>query len=200
MRCWEKGRRRGKGGDRYGAERQLLGLKFVARRQSRAAVPPSDDILDLDLAGTPLDPFFLLSDPIAPTPMSASSIPSTSARYQTYEARLPLHSNPSSRALLETVIRKRSNLSVSVDVTTKKELLEIVEAVGEFVVCVKVRLLAPLLLLGQPGGRARARISALTSCCHPYPSLDALRHRRRLGPGPRRPADGAQQEARLPDL
>lgn len=69
----------------------------------------------------------------------SAPIPSTSARYQTYEARLPLHSNPSSRALLETVIRKRSNLSVSVDVTTKKELLEIVEAVGEFVVCVKVR-------------------------------------------------------------
>lgn len=73
--------------------------------------------------------------------MASSSIPSTSARYLSYEARLPLHSNPSSRALLETIVRKKSNLSVSVDVTTKKELLDIVEAVGEFVVCVKVRYL-----------------------------------------------------------
>jgi orotidine-5'-phosphate decarboxylase len=88
----------------------------------------------------------------------ASSIPSTSARYQTYEARLPLHSNPSSRALLETVIRKRSNLSVSVDVTTKRELLEIVEAVGEFVVCVKVRRLSAgsQLARASRGRRARA--------------------------------------------
>ncbi|CDZ98509.1 orotidine-5-phosphate decarboxylase [Phaffia rhodozyma] len=52
------------------------------------------------------------------------------SRTRTYEERLPLHVNQAAKDLLETMIRKQSNLCVSVDVTTKEELLAIVEAVG----------------------------------------------------------------------
>ena len=58
---------------------------------------------------------------------------------KTYEQRAALHPNPTARRILETMVRKRSNLCVSVDVTTAKDALEVVKRVGKSVCMVKVR-------------------------------------------------------------
>jgi orotidine-5'-phosphate decarboxylase len=56
----------------------------------------------------------------------------------TYEARAAKHLNPAARALLEVMARKRSNLCVSVDVTSKESFLRIVDAAGPSICLVKV--------------------------------------------------------------
>ncbi|RXK37500.1 orotidine 5'-phosphate decarboxylase [Tremella mesenterica] len=56
---------------------------------------------------------------------------------KTYAERAKLHPNPTARRLLEIMERKKSNLAVSVDVTTVKEVLDIVRSVGTKVCCVK---------------------------------------------------------------
>ncbi|KAK1923375.1 putative orotidine-5'-phosphate decarboxylase [Papiliotrema laurentii] len=56
---------------------------------------------------------------------------------KTYEQRAALHPNPTARRILETMVRKRSNLCVSVDVTTAKDALEVVKRVGKSVCMVK---------------------------------------------------------------
>jgi orotidine-5'-phosphate decarboxylase len=61
------------------------------------------------------------------------------AHLQPYSARLAAHSNPAARALLECIERKQSNLCVSVDVSTKAQVLEVVDAVGPSVCLIKVR-------------------------------------------------------------
>ncbi|CAE6521130.1 unnamed protein product [Rhizoctonia solani] len=48
----------------------------------------------------------------------------------TYEERVQNFSNPTARSLLETMSRKKTNLCISVDVTTKASLLRIVDAAG----------------------------------------------------------------------
>ncbi|CAE6420844.1 unnamed protein product [Rhizoctonia solani] len=48
----------------------------------------------------------------------------------TYEERTKNFSNPTARLLLEIMSRKKTNLCVSVDVTTKASLLRIVDAAG----------------------------------------------------------------------
>ena len=58
---------------------------------------------------------------------------------QTYAQRAAKHANPAAKALLETIERKRTNLSVSVDVTKKADFLRIIDAVGPYVCLVKVR-------------------------------------------------------------
>lgn len=58
---------------------------------------------------------------------------------QTYTERIPHHSNPTARSLLELMERKKTNLCVSVDVTTAAEALEVVRRVGASVCMVKVR-------------------------------------------------------------
>lgn len=58
---------------------------------------------------------------------------------QTYASRITnFPQNEAARALLETMERKQSNLCVSVDVTKKQDLLDVVKAVSSFVVLVKV--------------------------------------------------------------
>ncbi|KAG1072539.1 hypothetical protein G6F42_025901 [Rhizopus arrhizus] len=52
--------------------------------------------------------------------------------YKTYTERGQQHPNACARSLFELMERKQSNLSVAVDVTTKKELLSIADAVGPF--------------------------------------------------------------------
>lgn len=54
-----------------------------------------------------------------------------------YGERAERHSNPSAKALLETMERKRSNLCVSVDVSRKDKFLQVIEAVGPYACLIK---------------------------------------------------------------
>ena len=72
---------------------------------------------------------------------------------KTYASRASLHPNPTAKRTLETVERKKSNLCVSVDMTTAAEALEVVRRVGASVCMVKV-----------------GRIACTADC------LDSLRH------------------------
>jgi orotidine-5'-phosphate decarboxylase len=57
---------------------------------------------------------------------------------QTYGSRAHNFSNPTAKAILETIERKKSNLAVSVDVTKAEDLLVIINAVGPYVCMIKV--------------------------------------------------------------
>jgi hypothetical protein len=57
---------------------------------------------------------------------------------KTYAERASSQANPAAKRLLQLMDRKQTNLCVSVDVTTTKEVLEIVKAVGPSVCMVKV--------------------------------------------------------------
>lgn len=70
---------------------------------------------------------------------SARFAPTAMATLATYEARADRHPNACAKQLLEKIVAKQSNLCISVDVTRKEDLLEIVDAVGPFVAVVKVR-------------------------------------------------------------
>jgi hypothetical protein len=56
---------------------------------------------------------------------------------QTYAQRAAKHPNAAARKLLEVMDRKKTNLCVSVDVTSKAEFLAIVDASGPLVCLVK---------------------------------------------------------------
>ena len=56
----------------------------------------------------------------------------------TYAQRAARHPNPAAKALLETIERKRTNLSVSVDVTKQADFLRIIDIVGPYICLVKV--------------------------------------------------------------
>ena len=58
---------------------------------------------------------------------------------KTYGQRATSHPSAVAKRLLEIIESKRSNLAVSVDVTTKSALLRIVEAVAPHVCMIKVR-------------------------------------------------------------
>lgn len=58
----------------------------------------------------------------------------------TYEERAARHPNACAKGLLDTVVRKQSNLCVSVDVTRKEDLLAVVHAVGPFVSLIKTHI------------------------------------------------------------
>lgn len=60
-----------------------------------------------------------------------------------YSERARNFENVAAKALLECMERKRSNLSVSVDVTKKANVLRVVEAVAPFVCLIKVNPLLP---------------------------------------------------------
>jgi hypothetical protein len=65
----------------------------------------------------------------------------TSIASQSYSSRIANFSkNEAAKALLETMERKRTNLCVSVDVTKKQDLLDVVKAVSGVVALVKVSL------------------------------------------------------------
>lgn len=61
------------------------------------------------------------------------------AAQRSYEERAANHPNACAKSLLDTIVRKQSNLCVSVDVTRKADLLDIVDAVGPYVALIKVR-------------------------------------------------------------
>ena len=57
---------------------------------------------------------------------------------QSYGSRVKNFSNPTAKAILETIERKKSNLAVSVDVTNAEDLLSIIDGVGPYVCMIKV--------------------------------------------------------------
>lgn len=57
---------------------------------------------------------------------------------KSYGSRAEKHTNPTAKRLLEIMERKKTNLCVSVDVTTAAEALEVVRRVGHSVCMVKV--------------------------------------------------------------
>lgn len=57
-----------------------------------------------------------------------------------YGERAKRHSNPAARILLETIERKKTNLCVSVDVTTSSEFLKVIDVVGPYVCLIKVEI------------------------------------------------------------
>lgn len=58
----------------------------------------------------------------------------------TYASRASLHPNPAAKSLLQTISRKESNLSVSVDVPTSFSLLAIIDTVGPYVCLIKTHI------------------------------------------------------------
>ncbi|KAJ3000720.1 orotidine 5'-phosphate decarboxylase [Globomyces sp. JEL0801] len=58
----------------------------------------------------------------------------------TYQQRIALHTNPTAKRLLQIMEDKKSNLSVAVDVTTKKELLELANILGPFICVLKTHI------------------------------------------------------------
>ncbi|KAI4525677.1 orotidine monophosphate decarboxylase [Schizophyllum commune Loenen D] len=61
----------------------------------------------------------------------------TAAHKLTYGQRAARFINPAAKALLETMERKKSNLSVSVDVVKSADLLAIVDTVGPYICLIK---------------------------------------------------------------
>ncbi|KAF8484895.1 humps family-domain-containing protein [Russula ochroleuca] len=62
------------------------------------------------------------------------------AYLNTYADRAKKQINPAARDLLEAVERKQSNLCVSVDVTSSKDFLSIIDAVGPYVSLIKTHI------------------------------------------------------------
>ncbi|CAO3672530.1 unnamed protein product [Rhizopus stolonifer] len=60
--------------------------------------------------------------------------------YKSYSERAKQHSNACARTLLELMERKQTNLSVAVDVTTKKELISIADAIGPYICILKTHI------------------------------------------------------------
>jgi orotidine-5'-phosphate decarboxylase len=61
----------------------------------------------------------------------------------TYADRAKNHVNPAARNLLEIIEKKRSNLCVSVDITSSKDFLSIIDAVGPYVSLIKASICRP---------------------------------------------------------
>lgn len=66
---------------------------------------------------------------------------SRSVRSQSYKSRIAAYDkNPTAKLLLEIMDRKQSNLCLSIDVTKKEQLLNIVDAVGPYLCVVKTHI------------------------------------------------------------
>ncbi|KAF8974463.1 humps family-domain-containing protein [Flammula alnicola] len=59
---------------------------------------------------------------------------------QTYGTRALNFTNPTAKAILQTMERKKTNLAVSVDVTNPDDLLAIIDAVGPYVCMIKTHI------------------------------------------------------------
>lgn len=70
-------------------------------------------------------------------PLFSSTMPSVTK--QTYADRAAAHPIPVAQQLLAVCDRKKTNLCVSVDVTSKASLLRIADAAGPYCCCIKVR-------------------------------------------------------------
>lgn len=77
---------------------------------------------------------------------------------KSYASRASSHSNPTAKRLLEIMERKKSNLALSIDVTTCKEVLDIVRTVGSSLCMVKVSELSLPLFLDPPPHQIKLRM------------------------------------------
>jgi orotidine-5'-phosphate decarboxylase len=59
---------------------------------------------------------------------------------KSYGERAELHTNPTAKKLFELMERKKSNLSVAVDVTTKIELLRLADILGPYICVLKTHI------------------------------------------------------------
>lgn len=76
---------------------------------------------------------FITKPPAKPAPL-----PSSSPEWKlSYEQRAAMCSNPMSARILKTMVEKRSNLCVAVDVTKMADLIKITEAVAPYAFAVK---------------------------------------------------------------
>lgn len=66
---------------------------------------------------------------------------------QTYEHRASKFTNPAAKQLLETIVRKQSNLCVSVDVSKSSDFLAVIDVCGPYVCLVKARIFSSPLHL-----------------------------------------------------
>lgn len=73
-------------------------------------------------------------------PERAAACDAMAAYLNTYANRAKTQTNPAAKELLETIERKQSNLCVSVDVTSSKDFLAIIDAVGPYVSLIKASL------------------------------------------------------------
>ena len=87
---------------------------------------------------------------------------SNMAYLNTYANRAKKHTNPAAKDLLETVERKQSNLCVSVDVTSSKDFLSIIDAVGPYVSLIKASLCGPTLTLSIRTNNTEARHTSIS--------------------------------------
>ena len=65
------------------------------------------------------------------------------AHKKSYGERAKNATNPTAKLLFQTMERKKSNLAVSVDVTSSSDLLAIIEAVGPYVCLIKANRHSP---------------------------------------------------------
>ncbi len=72
--------------------------------------------------------------------LAPSSKITNCAKPLSYGARAQLATNPVGKRIFETMERKRTNLIVSADLTEKKALLELIEAVGPHVCAIKTHI------------------------------------------------------------
>lgn len=68
----------------------------------------------------------------------ASLIETEMSASKSYLERSKLHSNPTAKAFLELMERKKSNLSVAADLTSKAALIELADKVGPYICLLKV--------------------------------------------------------------
>ncbi len=57
---------------------------------------------------------------------------------KSFSTRAKSQANPTARALLELMDRKKTNLSIAADVITKRELLDMADVLGPYICVLKV--------------------------------------------------------------
>jgi hypothetical protein len=125
-------------------------------------------MLSKDSQPRELDEVECISDKYAPGRCAGvflrlSGVGSNMAAYlNTYANRAKKHTNPAAKDLLETVERKQSNLCVSVDVTSSKDFLSIIDAVGPYVSLIKASICGPTSTLFIRTNNTEARHTSIS--------------------------------------
>lgn len=116
-------------------EQKKLKLHSVMTMSEMLQVLEEEKMLDLSLINSIRS--FISSTQIAPPEDQTSNKKKTRI---TYSEKAKLIANPVAKKLLEIMEQKQTNLSVAVDVTTKSELLQIVDQVGKSICLLKTHI------------------------------------------------------------